>query len=332
MKKGNWSLLWFVGVMVLNLPALGRDSRSGFVTLADGRALYAEFTPAAPGKSTLVLLNGMTHDVRNWDAVVSQLDLNGVGLLRYDLWGQGETLLAHAPATDRIPLSRQIDDLAELSGRLGITGRIDLAGLSYGGGLALAFAAKYPGRVGHLIVMAPYVEAVADQDAWIKTQVAFTRLTFPMNPASDDELYDYFLRNLVYQSYPLAEPSVLSNPFKLEATFRLTQGIRTFRADQVVGRLPIGSVHLMIAGNDQYITHGELDRFWSAVPQDRRGSRIKIEGVEHKFIGVVPQFAAAWLSLIERGDTRIAGGRSFAGQPHEGTARSGQLVIPMPVE
>ncbi len=40
---------------------------------------------------------------------------------------------------------------------------------------------------------------------------------------SDDDLYDLFLHQIVYATYPQAEPIVLENPFKLEATYRLVQ-------------------------------------------------------------------------------------------------------------
>lgn len=105
----------------------------------------------------------------------------------------------------------------------------NLVGLSYGGGIAIAYAAQYPKEVKRILALAPFTEPLQSQDNWIKNQVAYTRVMQPWNPYSDDELYDYFLRNIIYGTYPSAEPIVLENPYKLEAT-RMVQGIRQFRA------------------------------------------------------------------------------------------------------
>ena len=64
--------------------------------------------------------------------------------------------------------------------------------------------------------MAPYTQPLKGQDDWIKQQISVTRMQFPFNPYSDEQLYDYFLRQICFSTYPSLEPIVLENPYKLE--------------------------------------------------------------------------------------------------------------------
>jgi hypothetical protein len=157
----------------------------------------------------------------------------------------------------------------------------------------------------------------------IKAQITQTRLAFPLNPASDDELYDYFLRQVVYSTYPMAEPIVLEHPFKLESTFRLVQGVRRLKVLDIASRLPAGKVHLVLARQDQYVQNYIHDTFWAKVPKSKRASRLYIQGSEHKIPEAVPRFAAWWTKLIIEGDPRVSGDRTFEGGPWVGGALTG---------
>src|SRR6185437_6919520 len=111
--------------------------------------------------------------------------------------GEGRTLLDKAPITFRIPFARQIQDLKDLFDTSNLPGPQVIEGLSYGGGLALAYAAKYPNDFAKVIAVSPYLHPIPSQVQWIKAQIALNRMTFPLNPATDAELYDYFFRDLV---------------------------------------------------------------------------------------------------------------------------------------
>lgn len=296
-------------------------ARRLWVKVAPDRELYVNWIKAKRGRETVIVLNGLTYSERYWENFAVELAAKGYGVLRYDMFGMGKTLLKYAPIMDVIPYQNQVTELESLIKALKIRGPVNLLGLSYGGGIAMAFAAKNPHWVKHLIAMAPYTQPMESQDRWIRQMIQTTRLTQPWNKASDDALYDFFLRQLVYSTYPAAEPSVLENPFKLEAVFRLAQGVRHWNAEQAVNQLPAGSFHLMIAGNDQYIPRPVMDALWNSVPSHARASAFVVAHSEHKIPEAVPEFAAAWVSEILSGNEIVGQGWTFEGNPYTGVVR-----------
>lgn len=302
----------------------------GFVPLPEKREVFVRWTKPQVGQPTVVLLNGLTYSTKQWAEFAAVLVAQGFGVLRYDMRGMGETLLKEAPILQIISYKQQVEDLKALLARLQIREPLNLVGLSYGGGIAMAYGAKYPNEVKNLILMAPFTAPVFEQDKWIKSQIWYTRQLQPLNPASDDDLYDYFLRQLVYTTYPSVEPIVLENPFKLEGVFRLVQGIRKWRSDHAVSLLPKASVHLMIAGKDQYIQRKVMEDFWQSVPVDRRASLIVVNNSEHKIPEAVPFFAGTWVGEILRKNPVVSQGRTFEADPFTGTVRydGGDLKLP----
>ncbi len=235
--------------------------------------------------------------------------------------GMGQTLLKYAPIQDVITYQTQIQELKGLLSKLKIS-KANLVGLSYGGGIAIAFAGAYPQMVKNVILMAPYTEPLATQDLWIKTQVLSTRLMYPYNPYSNDELYDYFLKYNVYTTYPSAEPIVLENPFKLEATFRMAQGVRSLDSVKSISTAPSKSVHLVIAGSDEYIDRAVLERFWTNVPESAKASKTIILGTKHKIPENIPQYSADWVATILQNSRRVQNGRIFEANSATGVVRS----------
>lgn len=291
---------------------------TGFVRVEGERSLYVDFIKPAPGRPVIVLLNGLTYRVDSWDSFTRSLRGEGYGILRYDMQGQGDTLLRYAPVTQMIPLQSQVDDLYRLLNALNLLSPVHLVSLSYGGAIAVPFAVQHPERVATSILMAPFVAPLQQQDSWIKLQIQNVRLMFPMNNASFDDLYDYFLHNIIYATYPAAEPVVLENPYKLEAVFRMVQGARKYYAKDYVSYLPAGVTHLVVARQDQYVPADAHEEFWGQMPAATRASRLFIEGSEHKIPEAVPEFAARWVKRIVEGDTTISGGRSFLGDAKTG--------------
>lgn len=311
-------------------PVSAEKQFEGFVPLRKDREIYVRWTKAQPGQPTAVLLNGLTYSTRQWDDFAAALTAQGIGVLRYDMYGMGETLLRHAPVLRVISYRDQVQDLHALARTLGLGGKLNLVGLSYGGGIALAYAAAYPRDVRNVVVMAPFTRPLAEQDEWIKSQIWYTRRVQPFNPASDDDLYDFYLRQVIYTTYPSVEPIVLENPFKLEGVFRMVQGIRKWTSDEAVGLLPASSLHLMIAGNDQYIKRRVMEEFWDSVPKDRRASLIVVNNSEHKIPESVPFFAATWVGEILRKNPVLSSGREFDADPFAGSVRyeGGSLTFP----
>lgn len=140
------------------------------VEVRPGHRLYVQHRPAAPGRPTLFMANGLTFSTKDYDGfadAMKQLD-PGVGLVLWDMVGMGKTLLAKAPANYRIPIEEQVEDLHALKSALGIHGQVALAGLSYGGALTLKHALTYPDDFDAYIPIAPMLERLPSQDMWIR--------------------------------------------------------------------------------------------------------------------------------------------------------------------
>jgi pimeloyl-ACP methyl ester carboxylesterase len=302
----------------------------GFVKISDKRELYVDWYQAKPGKPTVVLVNGLTYTTEQWNRFADSLVDRGVGVFRYDPMGMGQTLLKYAPVTEDIAIEDQVKDLHQLLRIFNLEESVNLVGLSYGGGLALIYAATYPKDIENLILMAPYTEPVAAQDQWIQSQIWYTRQVAPWNTASDDDLYAYFYRQIVYSTYPTAEPIVLENPYKLEAVYRMGLGIRKFCAEKIASKLPANTTHLLIAGRDRYIPRGVLDHFWDQVPDQAKSSRVVISNSDHKIPEEVPRFSAALVNEIIMNGNLFSRGRDFEADPSTGMVqhKNGRIKLP----
>lgn len=254
---------------------------AGFVSIGS-KELFVDYIAPHKNLPTIVFLNGLTYSTSQWYAMTYALSKKGYGVVRYDMDGQGNTLLRYGVKTEPYHYSDQVLDLNLLLKALNLPKPYNLVGLSYGGGIAAAYTFKYPQNIQKVILMAPYTEALESQDQLIKNQITATRLYYPYNPASNEQLYDFFLKQHVYTTYPLAEPIVLENPLKLEATFRMTQGIRKFVVSEESYKFPAKSVYLFVAEYDQYIPRGVMERFWKSIPEVSQGGFIIIKNSEHK--------------------------------------------------
>lgn len=277
------------------------ESFNGFVQVRKDRELYVDYLKPKPGMPTVILLNGLTYSTTQWNRFVGEMGQKGVGILRYDMYGMGRTLLKYAPATAMISYTDQVSDLKSLLSVLNLQRPYNLAGLSYGAGIGIAYALAFPQDVKNLILMAPYTEPLETQYNWIMTQIRMTRLMFPMNPYSDDELYDYFLHQTVYATYPMAEPVVMQNPYILEGVFRMVQGIRKYRPIDEAKNLAV-PVHLMVAEYDQYVPAKTVAAFWEKVPSAAKASCGIVRNSEHKIPEAQPKAAADWVFDILQGN------------------------------
>jgi len=297
----------------------------GLVKIYKGRELYVEYTEAAPGQPTVVLLNGMTYSTRQWDKFVAQFKEKNptVGVLAYDMYGMGQTLLKYHddfvvtnPAKiGRIHFQEQARELQLLLKNLSVPGPIHLLGLSYGGGVAQYFMNEYADTlpIKSAILMSPYVVPLKSQVDWIQYQISLVRFWQPYNMWSDEVLYDYFLRQLVFTTYPFAEPIVLENPYKLEATYRLAQGMKNFDGLEWVNSYAKHSIHLLQPMMDEYIDQQTYEDFWAALPKSARASRFLIKGARHKLPEELPGLMTEWVSrLINDKTGKYYKGKTFS--------------------
>lgn len=298
MKKMNWffTLLLLAGLNVAS-PVIAAPVDVQWVSVSASKELYTEYYAPQEGMPTVVLLHGLTYTTLQWRNFVKELTLLGFGVVCYDMEGMGQTLLKYAPIKAIIPITTHVKDLHVLLKKLKIPKPYNILGLSYGGGVAIAYGLKYPSFVNHLILMAPYTKPIEKVDQYIKNQVAATRLMNPFNPYTDDEVYEFYFRQFVYMTYPQQEPIVLENPYKLEAVFRLSQGTGAFVPSEHVANLKVPA-SLLIPEKDQYFKPAEYMEFWNLFPVKSRANLFLVKGAEHKIPESQPALAAKIVQKI----------------------------------
>lgn len=110
---------------------------------------------------TVVLLHSSVCDRRMWDPQWQSLLDAGYRVVRCDFRGYGQTPVPDAPNNDA-------DDVRELLDALGIE-LTAVVGSSYGGRVALEFAARWPNRVSALALLcagSPHHEPTAELDTF----------------------------------------------------------------------------------------------------------------------------------------------------------------------
>lgn len=287
--------LIFMTLLLLGSKVQAAPMIKGFVQVRPKQRLYVEYRPALNGKETLFLANGLTYSTKQWQDFVDALDPE-LGVVRYDMEGMGKTLLDKAPITFDILLESQTRDLKDLRTKLNIQGPTALIGLSYGGAVALDYLATYPEDFDKVIAMAPFLQRLPDQDEAVLNMVALHNLTFPFDMRSSDEIYDYYLRLIIFTTYPLAEPIVLENKYKLEGVYRMVKGAKNWRAADLVEQFPPGKLYLMAGEDDPYVKLPYLQEFWKNVPSRAKAGFITLHGVHHKIPEEVPELAAKWVT------------------------------------
>ncbi len=299
MFKLNWILkvLLMISFATAGSTAVATSVDAQWVSVSPTKELYVEYYAPEVGKPTVVLLHGLTYTTLQWRKFIKELTDLGYGVVCYDMEGMGQTLLKYAPIKAIIPITNHIKDLHVLLKELGIKKPYNILGLSYGGGVAVAYALKYPKFVKNLILMAPYTKPIAKVDEFIKMQVNATRLMNPFNPFTDDEVYEYYFRQFVYMTYPKQEPIVLENKYKLEAVFRLSQGTGAFIPQEHVAELQVPA-SLLIPENDQYFPAKDYLEFWSLFPASSQKNLVYVKGSEHKIPESQPAQAAKIVQKI----------------------------------
>jgi 3-oxoadipate enol-lactonase len=122
----------------------------------NGAALRYELTGGGPG--AIVLVHEMGGTLESFDGVAPRLAAKR-RVLRYDTRGAGLS----EKVRGRLTFDTMTDDLMALTDALGIAGRIAIAGVAVGGGIALNTAARFPERVGAVIAGSPAIGIEAER-------------------------------------------------------------------------------------------------------------------------------------------------------------------------
>lgn len=117
------------------------------ITAGEHRLVYREAGPA--NGPVILLLHGLASDSATWDPVLEPLATHGLRAVAVDLVGHGES---DKPSTVRYLLEDFASSLRNFMDALGVD-RAALCGHSFGGAIAVHFAARYRARISHLVLV-----------------------------------------------------------------------------------------------------------------------------------------------------------------------------------
>ncbi len=123
-----------------------------YTNLSDGVTHY-KLTGPEKGK-VVVFVHGGTIPIWTWDGQTKILNDAGYRVLSYDTYGRGYSDRSNV-TYDQELYKKQ---LFELIDKLGINDKVDLIGLSVGGGTVVNFTAHYPDKVRKLVLISPLIK------------------------------------------------------------------------------------------------------------------------------------------------------------------------------
>lgn len=144
-------LVTFALALIAVTPLYAADTHPGQVFKTHGVSIYYEVLGSAPG-TPLIVANGgpgfdhtYLHLSNCWDVMAQNRKV-----IMYDQRGNGRS--SPVGPGQSCTLRDQIDDLEALRAHLGAE-QIDLLGHSWGGYLVMAYAARYPQHIRHLLIV-----------------------------------------------------------------------------------------------------------------------------------------------------------------------------------
>jgi acylglycerol lipase len=228
--------------------------------MSDGYELRGRLWP--PGDSTngvVLYLHGIQSHGGWFEWSASLIAESGVGVLLADRRGSGlnETARGDVPCAER--WLQDIDECAAWAGREFGAARFPLVGVSWGGKLAAAWAARRPDIAGDLLLVAPGFFPAVDLSAIAKIGVGLALLAGGRRPFAIP-LNDPAL----FTDNPAGRKFIQSDPIRLQhITARFLWQSR--RLDKCVRRLRAGalgqSVTLLLAGKERIIRNS-ITELW----------------------------------------------------------------------
>jgi 3-oxoadipate enol-lactonase len=119
---------------------------------ANGVVLEFELDGTESGRP-LVLIHELGGSLQSWDRCIPAAAAAGRHVLRYNWRGTG----ASEKIRGELSVDTLCDDLAALMDVLAFGQPADIAGTALGGGVALAFAARYPQKVNRIAASSPAI-------------------------------------------------------------------------------------------------------------------------------------------------------------------------------
>ncbi len=214
-----------------------------------GRNIY--YDVQGEGKPILIL-NGIMMSTKSWEPFVKTLSSNNQ-LIRLDFIDQGQSdRLDNSAYTQSI----QVDIIESLLKTLKLI-KVSLVGISYGGEVAILFAAKFPNKVDRMVLFnttpytSPWLAEIGKQwNAIGKTRDGSTyyKATIPViySPSYYEARLDWMKKR---EAYLLP---IFSNPVFLDAMERLTNSAESFDARNELNQITAPT--LIVAADEDYLT------------------------------------------------------------------------------
>lgn len=122
--------------------------------LIEANGIVQEYDLTGPeGGAPLVLIHELGGSMQSWERCLPALQESGRRVLRYNWRGTG----ASEKIRGELDVAVLCNDLAALMDAVGLAQPADVAATALGGGVALAFAARYPAKVRRLAVSSPAI-------------------------------------------------------------------------------------------------------------------------------------------------------------------------------
>lgn len=214
-----------------------------------GRQIFYDIT--GEGKPILIL-NGIMMSTKSWEPFVKTLSYQNQ-LIRLDFIDQGQSdKLENSFYTQ----SLQVDVIEYLLKELNLA-KINLVGISYGGEVALLFAAKHPHMVERLVLFnttpytSPWLQEIGHQwNAIGRTRdgKVYYQTTIPVIYSPS-----YFEKHLEWmKKRETVLIPIFSTPSFLDAMERLTNSAESFDARSVLNQIQCPT--LIVAADEDYLT------------------------------------------------------------------------------
>lgn len=243
-------------------------------TSAHGRLAYLESTKGQKGP-TLVILHGLGASKDQWGPAI-------LGMARHhhcvfvDLPGHGQSLYESRAGLGPQALLAELEGLLETV----VEGPLVLVGSSLGGCVAGLYAAKYPWRVSHLVLLAPAGLGPAALGPALQASLQGQGPVFGYRTV--EEMKRFW--GLLFKQPPqvggrLARAMAASGKARFAAVQRVVEDFRREGLDVLLERLPlIASRTLVIWGrHDQVFLPAALESLLQQLP-DARGHFIEDAG------------------------------------------------------
>jgi acylglycerol lipase len=268
-------------------------------TMSDGYELGGRFwRPHYSAAGVILYLHGIQSHGGWFEWSASLLAESGAGVLLADRRGSGlnETARGDVPCMKR--WLQDIDECAAWAGRESGATRFPLVGVSWGGKLAAAWAARRPDVAGAILLIAPGFFPAVDLSAIAKIGVGLALLT------GGNRLFRIPLNEpALFTDNPAGQKFIQSDPLRLErVTARFLWHSR--QLDKCVRRLRAGafgqSVTLLLAGHERIIRNTITEIWVRSICTTARISRFPNAAHTLEFEPDPLEFAAAlrsWTTL-----------------------------------